>query len=196
MKEKALFIDRDGVINNMVIQENGLFDSPQNLEQVSLVDGISEVVRWANENKIPVIMISNQPGVALGKMDMVTMENIEGKINDLLKRKGVVIDKIYKCLHHPKAVTADLKIACDCRKPKPGLIEKAALENDIELTSSVFLGDNVTDLEAGNTAGCKTILFLHKMDLPDKVKRNYAHPTKYKSTNHKESLRILIELLK
>jgi D-glycero-D-manno-heptose 1,7-bisphosphate phosphatase len=159
-KAEALFADRDGIMNRMVRYSYD-WDSPQDPEDVVLVDGIEEVISWANKNGIPVIEISNQPGVAKGKMSQETSDAIEAKVHQLLKEKGVYIDKTYICPHSPRAVVASLSIDCDCRKPKPGLLLSAASELDINLSRSVFLGDKDTDVTAGQRAGTKTILYIH-----------------------------------
>ncbi len=195
MKNKALFIDRDGVINKMVLQENGSFDSPQTKEQVSLVDGIVELISYCNNNNITVIEVSNQPGVAKNKMTLETLEEIENTVHFLLKEHNVVIDKVYRCLHHPRALNETYKIECACRKPKPGLLLQAAKDTGITLQQCVFLGDNVTDIEAGIAAGCTPILFLHEDDERNKVKANKLCETKYCVKSHKESLALMQQLL-
>lgn len=195
MKNKALFIDRDGVINNMVLQKNGNFDSPQTEEQVALVDGVAKLILYCNQNKIPVIEVSNQPGVAKGKMSIETLEAIENKVHSLLKNEGAVINKVYRCLHHPNAVNEEYKIDCNCRKPKPELLLKAAYDFGIEINKCVFLGDNTTDIQAGINAGCTPILFLHENDEENKVEANKKCETKYCVKSHEESLNLLKELL-
>lgn len=168
--KKALFLDRDGVVNHMVLY-NGSWDSPQSPKDVKLVKGIEKVISWANKNKILVIEISNQPGVAKGKMTQKISDAIEKKIHQLLKLEGATVNKIYICPHHPKAVIPKLKRKCNCRKPNPGLFLKAAKELKIDLKKSVFLGDKASDVEAGQNAGCKTILYFHKEDVREKIEQ-------------------------
>ncbi len=187
-------MDRDGIINAMVMQKDGFFDSPQNKGQIRLVENIEEIIGWANSRNISVIEVSNQPGVALGKMDMRTLEDIESSIHNLLRVKGATVDKTYRCFHHPKSSHPEFGIICDCRKPKPGLLLRAAQEQDIDLESSVLIGDNITDMEAGKLVGCTTILFLHDNDLPKKVEANKAYPAIHAVKNHKETLKILKKL--
>lgn len=164
----VLFIDRDGVINRMVRYYYG-WDSPQKEKDVELVSNIEKVIFWANKNGIPVVEVSNQPGVAKGKMDQKTSDAIEAKVHLLLKYKGVYIDRKHICSHHPKAVVSRLRVICDCRKPKPGLLRQAAQELKIDLKKSIFLGDKASDIKAGRTCGCKTMVFLHKEDEEDKI---------------------------
>lgn len=194
MEKRALFIDRDGIINHMFLQENGIFDSPQNLNQIKLVDGIVEVILMMNKINIPVIEVSNQPGVALQKMDWELLEDIENKIQSLLHQQDANINKIYRCFHHPKSNLDDLKINCECRKPKSGLLLQAADQYKLDLSSCVILGDNASDMEAGINVGCTTILFLHSNDLPHKIKKNETFPAQFKIHSHVEVIPILKQL--
>lgn len=194
MEKRALFIDRDGIINHMFLQENGIFDSPQNINQIVLVDGIIEVILMMNKLNIPVIEVSNQPGVALEKMDWELLENIEGKIHSLLNKYGAHIDKVYRCFHHPKSNLAEFKINCDCRKPEAGLLLQAAYQYKLDLSCCVILGDNASDMEAGKKVGCTTILFLHNNDLTKKLKINKTYPAQFKVSSHVEVIPILQQI--
>lgn len=166
----ALFLDRDGVINQMVFyNELGQYDSPQNLEDVKLVDGITEVISWANKHKILVIEVSNQPGVAKGKMSQDLSDAIEDKVHELLRTRNAKIIASYICPHHPGGIIPELTVDCQCRKPKSGLISRASLELAIDLIQSVVIGDSATDMEAGKSVGCKTILLLSPENSPEKV---------------------------
>lgn len=195
MDKKALFLDRDGVINQMFLQRDGTFDSPQNIDQVFLVNGICEIILLMNHHDIPVIEISNQPGVALGKMDWDMQENIEKKIHQLLNDQGVKVNNVYRCFHHPRATKSELKIVCDCRKPNSGLLLEAAQELGIDLKNSLVLGDNYTDIEAGKKVGCKGILFSHANDLQNKLKMNNEYITELKVNSLSEVIPILNKLL-
>lgn len=188
----ALFIDRDGVINKMVYYKNG-YDSPQSPNDVRLIKGVEKVIKFANKKRVPVIEISNQPQVAKGKISRESSEKIEKKIHKLLKEKEARIDKVYFCPHHPEAVVRELRANCECRKPKPGLLLKAAEENDINLEKSAFLGDKATDVKAGKSAGCKTVLFLHSEDEPQKIKEAKKAQPDFKVESLKEAEIILKE---
>jgi histidinol-phosphate phosphatase family protein len=194
MKE-ALFLDRDGVVNRMVKYDYG-WDSPQRLQDVKLVKGIEKVISWANQNKIPVIEVSNQPGVAKGKMTQDVSDVIEERVHRLLGEKESQINKTYICPHHPDAVIPELKIICDCRKPKPGLLIKAAGELSIDLKKSLILGDKENDVLAGKSAGCKTIIFVHNEDEDDKVADAKKVRADYSISEMSEALPILTEVFK
>jgi D-glycero-D-manno-heptose 1,7-bisphosphate phosphatase len=191
----ALFLDRDGIINRMVLYEGG-WDSPQDPQDVVLVDDIEKVISWANKKGIVVIEISNQPGVAKGKMDQKTSDAIEERIHRLLGDGGAFIDKVYICPHHPQALVPGLKAVCNCRKPKPGLLIKAAEDLKIDLGISVFLGDKASDVEAGRNAGCKTIIFIHTQDDDDKLEEAKRAKADYRLFEIKEAIPILEKILK
>jgi|SRR3990167_1287410 len=166
---KALFLDRDGVMNRMVKYPSS-WDSPQQPRDARLVKGIEKIISWANANGVLVLEISNQPGVAKGKMSRDTADAIEEKIHSLLKEKASIINKTYICLHHPEAIIPELKKVCVCRKPKPGLLLQAAAEFKLDLKNCVLLGDKATDIEAGKSIDCTTIMFIHHEDTKYKVK--------------------------
>lgn len=194
MTRKALFIDRDGVINNLVKYSSG-WDSPQKIRDVKLVKDISKLINWANKNSILVIEITNQPAFAKGKISFKNLVKIEQKVHLLLNKDDAKIDKIYRCLHHPDAIVKKYKKICNCRKPKTGLFIKAKKENLINLKESVFLGDKYTDYIAGNSIGCNTFIFLHKNDEIKKTKEVYNLKTNNKSENLNELFEKIKECL-
>lgn len=193
--KKALFLDRDGVINRMVKYKSG-WDSPQKPQDVKLVNGIEKVISWANKNGILVIEVSNQPGVAKGKMDQKTSDDIEKRIQQLLKEKGSVIDWVYICPHHPEAIIPKLKKICDCRKPKPGLLLKAARELEIDLKKSLVIGDKDSDVEAAKSVACKTIIFIHNEDTENKIEESKKAKADYKISNISEATIIVEKIFK
>lgn len=178
----------------MVRYQTG-WDSPQKPEDIKLVKGIIEVVKWANEKKIPVIEISNQPGAAKGKMTREQLDAIEARVHKLLREQGVKIDYKYICLHHPKGVVPKLTMDCECRKPKPGLLLQAAKELNIDLSRSVFLGDKASDVLAGKAAGCKTVIYLHDEDVPEKVEEARNAPADYKVHSLKDVVKLIFDHL-
>ncbi len=184
---KALFLDRDGVINRLVKYSYG-WDSPQKPQDIGLVNDIEKIIAWANQQKIPVVEISNQPGVAKGKMSQQTSDAIESKVHQLLKQKNAIIDKTYICPHHPNAVVQKFKKNCDCRKPKPGLLLRAAKQLNIDLSKSIFVGDSATDTEAANAVGVKSLIFLHGKDVPKKVKTANLASADYRASSMDQAL--------
>ena len=156
---KAVFLDRDGTINEIVYyQDLGIVDSPFTVEQFKLLPGVSEAIKILNQSGFKVILASNQPGIAKGHFSEDTFEKIKEKMKTELAKHGARLDGEYYCLHHPEAKNEEYKKNCECRKPKPGLLLKAAKELNIDLPNSWMVGDGLTDIEAGKRAGCKTIL--------------------------------------
>jgi len=159
---RAVFVDRDGVINDMVYdEEEGRVASPVSVRQLRVFPYVASVVRQLRSQGFMVIVISNQPGVAKRQFTLGELERISRKIRANLKSGGTRFDGEYYCLHHPEALIPRYRVVCDCRKPKPGLLLKAAEEHRINLSESYFVGDALMDVEAGKRAGCKTILVGH-----------------------------------
>jgi D-glycero-D-manno-heptose 1,7-bisphosphate phosphatase len=156
---KAVFLDRDGVINAMVYdQEHGTLDSPANPHQFELLKGVGPAIRLLNEMGWLVVVVSNQPGIAKGKYTPRLLEAMNHKMQAELARWGAYLDAIYYCLHHPQAVVKEYRTICCCRKPLPGLLLKGRDELNIDLRRSYLVGDGLIDIQAGRGAGCKTIL--------------------------------------
>jgi D-glycero-D-manno-heptose 1,7-bisphosphate phosphatase len=155
---RAVFLDRDGVINRMCFNpEFGIVDSPANPDQFVLCSGTGEAIASLKGAGFLVIVISNQPGIAKGKFTPALLKSMELKMVAGIAAGGGSVDAIYNCLHHPEAVLAQYRIRCDCRKPQPGLLLKAAREWNIDLAHSYMVGDGVTDIVAGCAVNLTTI---------------------------------------
>ncbi|HEV2226199.1 MAG TPA: HAD family hydrolase [Nitrososphaerales archaeon] len=156
---KAIFLDRDGVINEMVYYpEHGFVDSPFTSSQFALVDDIGKALRSFQELGYKLIVISNQPGIAKGRFSKATFDKVRKKMNSLLEEESVRLDAEYYCFHHPQARVPKYRVDCECRKPKPGMLVRAAKDHAISLDDSVMVGDGLTDVLAGRSAGCTTVL--------------------------------------
>jgi D-glycero-D-manno-heptose 1,7-bisphosphate phosphatase len=183
---RAVFLDRDGIINELVYhREQEVIDSPFTPGQFKLIPGITEAMKILRSLGYLTILVSNQPGIAKKHMTTKNFELIKQKMNSELMADGVELDGEYYCLHHPEAVVEKYRIACDCRKPLPGMLFKAAQEKDINLKESWLIGDNLSDIKAGKAAGCRTILigtmkceicrFMSEINVvPDKIFDNLA----------------------
>jgi len=159
MKNKAVFLDRDGVINEIIYhQEMGIIDSPFNVKQFELLPNVGKAINKLHSLGFKVIIVSNQPGIAKNHFTMEKFEEIRSKMKEELMKTDSYIDAEYYCFHHPEAKLEKYKKICECRKPKPGMLLKAAKEHDINLSESWMIGDGLTDIQAGTAAGCKTIL--------------------------------------
>lgn len=174
----AVFLDRDGVINELIYhREAGVIDTPFTLGQFRLLPGVVEAIRILNNEQIKVIVVSNQPGIAKNHFTRTTLNSTNRKMKSLLARGGAHIDSIYYCLHHPEAVKVRFLKVCNCRKPAPGLILKAARKFQIDTNNSYMVGDNLSDIKAGRAAGCKTILIgKHKCELCRLMQEENAVP--------------------
>lgn len=162
IKNKAIFLDRDGVINKMVYyRDHGIVDSPFSPKQFSLCPKVAEAIRLIHTMGIKAILVSNQPGIAKGFYGPAVFDTINRKMQSLL-RGSSSLDGIYYCLHHPQAKVRKYKKACSCRKPRPGLLLRASREHGIDLRRSYMVGDGINDVEAGKKAGCKTV-FIGKL---------------------------------
>ena len=190
-KAKAVFLDRDGVVNELVyFQEHGVIDSPFIASQFQLCHGIIPAVKKFQNAGYKVIIASNQPGIAKGHITEENFAKIKETMKKQLKKGGAVLDGEYYCFHHPDAKITQYKVDCKCRKPKPGLILQAAKDMNIDISQSWFIGDNLTDIKAGKNAGCHTML-IGKMrcelcDLmdnqgvkPDVIKLNITEASEY-----------------
>jgi D-glycero-D-manno-heptose 1,7-bisphosphate phosphatase len=159
LSTRAVFLDRDGIINELIYYpEHGIVDSPFTPEQVRLTPFAVEAVNRFHNRRFKVIVISNQPGIAKGHFDETAFGMMSLRMRELLKKGNASLDDEYYCFHHPEAVREEYRIVCDCRKPKPGLILRAAKDNDISLSESFFVGDGSIDVKAGRNAGCRTVL--------------------------------------
>lgn len=154
-KQKAIFLDRDGTINKYV----GFL---RNINDFELIDGVAEAIRKINESGYLAVVVTNQPVIARGEVSFEELEEIHNKMETLLGKEGAYLDAIYYCPHHPhkgyEGERPELKIDCDCRKPKPGMLLKAAADFNIDLSRSWMVGDGENDIQAGINAGCKTAL--------------------------------------
>jgi histidinol-phosphate phosphatase family protein len=157
--KRAVFLDRDGTINEIVsFPELGLLDSPLNPEQFSLLPGAAKAISIFNRLGLEVVVASNQPSVAKGKMTEEAFERVRAKMREQLAENGAHVDAEYYCFHHPSAKDARFRVDCDCRKPKPGLLLKAARDLGVNLSESYVVGDSLTDIKAGKAVGCRTLL--------------------------------------
>lgn len=152
--QKAIFLDRDGVINVFG-------DYVRTADQFILMNGVAEAIKMINQSGYLAIVITNQPIVARGDTTMAELHNIHNKMETLLGQSGAYLDAIYFCPHHPDkgfdGEVPELKIDCECRKPKIGMLLKAKERFNIDLSASWFVGDHYRDIQTGMNAGCQTV---------------------------------------
>lgn len=156
MSRWAVFLDRDGTLN----EEIGLVTKP---EELALIPGVGKALSRLRSEGALLVLITNQPVVARGLITEEALVPIHDRLKKLLAREGASLDAIYYCPHHPEkdhpeAQDPRYRKDCDCRKPKPGMILRAAQELGIDLKESFMVGDHSRDIGAGKAAGCRTVL--------------------------------------
>ena len=151
MAIRAIFLDKDGTLVENV---------PYNVEprHITLASGAGPALRLLARLDYRFYVVSNQDGIALGRFGEEAMERVHDRLSDLLFRESLSLDGFYYCPHHPHGEVAQYALACDCRKPRPGMLLKAASEHGIDLAASWMVGDILHDIEAGNRAGCRSLL--------------------------------------
>jgi len=154
-KQRAIFLDRDGTLNRYV----GFL---RKIDDFELLPGVSEAIARINASGYLAIVVTNQPVIARGDVTFEELKQIHNKMETLLGKDGVYLDKIYFCPHHPhkgfEGEVKELKIVCDCRKPEPGMLLSAMKDFNIDLSNSWMIGDGEADILAGKNAGTKTAL--------------------------------------
>lgn len=154
-KQKAVFLDRDGTINKYI----GFL---RDIDDFELIDGVASAIKAINASGYLAIVVTNQPVIARGEVSFEELQEIHNKMETLLGEQGAYVDAIYYCPHHPhkgyEGERSELKIECDCRKPKPGMLLQAAKDFNIDLEHSWMIGDGENDIAAGKNAGCHTAL--------------------------------------
>jgi D-glycero-D-manno-heptose 1,7-bisphosphate phosphatase len=149
----AVFLDRDGVI----IQEVGYLNDP---DQVELVDGAGEAIAKLNAAGLATVVVTNQAGVARGLFPEENVPRVHARLDDLLASHGARIDRYYHCPHHPHATVERYAVDCECRKPRPGMLRRAAEELELSLADSWLVGDKASDLQAAMAATCQPLLVM------------------------------------
>ena len=142
----ALFLDRDGVIN----VDHGYVCSP---ERTEFVDGIFQLIAAANARDMPVVVVTNQAGIARGHYSERQFRDYMAWMKETLRERGAYLDAVYHCPHHPEAGLGEYRRTCDCRKPAPGMILAAQRDMDLDLPASLLIGDKESDVTAGRAAG-------------------------------------------
>jgi len=155
--KKALFLDRDGVINK---EKNYLYK----IEDFEFIDGVFEICGYFQNRGYLIIIITNQAGIARGKYSEEDFEVLTKWMLNEFKKEGVEIAQVYHCPHHP-----DFSGECNCRKPNPGMILEAQKQFNIDLKNSILVGDKNSDIEAGINAGIKNNFLI---DTGHKIKEN------------------------
>ena len=153
MKRRAVFIDRDGTISEEVGYIN-------HVSRFHLFPYAAAAIKHLNESGWLAVVITNQAGVARGYFSEDTIQTVHATMTKELESTGARLDAIYYCAHHPSLGEPPYRLDCDCRKPKPGLISRAAKDFDIDLDESWMVGDRYSDVELARNAGVKSMFVL------------------------------------
>jgi D-glycero-D-manno-heptose 1,7-bisphosphate phosphatase len=172
---RAVFLDRDGVINRNVFNpQSGEYESPYRPEDFELVPEVLPAIRRLQEAGFLLFVVSNQPGYAKGKVSLKTLQTIHARLTHAVDAAGIRFSAYNYCYHHPQGIVPGYSGACSCRKPSPFFLFKARDEYDVDLSRSWMIGDRATDIECGRAAGVRTIRV--KDDHPGSRKADEAIP--------------------
>ncbi|MCP4365048.1 MAG: HAD family hydrolase [Planctomycetes bacterium] len=163
MSKRAVFLDRDGTI----VRGVEYLRTPEELE---LLPNAARAIKRFNEDGYLTIIITNQSGVARGFLTEETLAEIHKRLLGMLSEEGARIDAIYYCPHLAEGTVEAYSIDCQCRKPRAGMLQRAATEHDIDLSTSTMIGDTPADVMAGKAAGCRTVLVQthgYDFDMPE-----------------------------
>ncbi len=163
---KAVILDRDGVINEVCYDDERGIYSPTSLEEYRFLPKVKEAIAILKKNGYLVIVVSNQPGIAFGYLKKEVVHQI-----DLKMKAELHVDGTYHCFHHPK-ITGD----CECRKPKSGLLKQAANELNIDLKESYMVGDNLSDIKAGEVCKKTFLIGNQRCDLCNLFEKTKIRP--------------------
>lgn len=150
-RRAAVFLDRDGTIN----EEVGYLDR---MEKLQLIPGAADAIRWINESGMKAVVVTNQSGITRGLFDEAFVAQVHARLREMLRAEGALIDAFYFCPHHPTEGRVEYLKICDCRKPAPGMLLRAAEELRIDPNHSYMVGDTLKDIEAGARAGTRGVL--------------------------------------
>jgi D-glycero-D-manno-heptose 1,7-bisphosphate phosphatase len=153
MGRRAIIMDRDGTVCDEVGYVN-------HVDRVRLLPRSAAAIRAANEAGFQTVVVTNQAGVARGYFEESLVEEVHERVRRLLAEQGARLDGIYYCPHHPEVGSPAYRKTCSCRKPSPGMLERARDEMGIDLRASYMIGDSVKDIEAGHRAGATKVLVL------------------------------------
>jgi D-glycero-D-manno-heptose 1,7-bisphosphate phosphatase len=167
---RAVFIDRDGTLT----EEVGYVNHPARLR---LLPRSAEAIRRLNESGVAAVVVTNQAGIARGYFSEEVLQAVHEALHHQLKRAGAHLDGVYVCPHHPSEGAPPYRADCTCRKPKPGLLQRAAAELDLDLGRSVLVGDKASDLVAARAVGSRSVLVLTGYGLGEWEHRRATFPS-------------------
>jgi D-glycero-D-manno-heptose 1,7-bisphosphate phosphatase len=187
--KKAVFLDRDGVLNELVLTPaTGEYEPPHSPDDLVLFPDVLESLRILKEGGFVLFLISNQPDYAKGKTTLENIQAVHKRLDSILKSAGIRFEEYFYCHHHPQGIVPEYSFACKCRKPKPYFLFIAARDYGIDLEHSWMIGDRDTDIECGKAVGTRTILIEERHSSGS---RGSSNPD-FKTANLKDAVTIIL----
>lgn len=188
---EAVFLDRDGVLNELVLNPaTGEYEPPHRIDDMRIFPYVIECIGKIQNAGYDLFLVSNQPDYAKGKTSLEALEKVHKKFDQLLTSRGIHFKEYYYCYHHPQGIIPEYSYECLCRKPKPFFLFKAEEEHNVDLGNSWMIGDRDTDIECGKAGGTKTILIEEPLSVN---KRGNSMPD-YKVKDLREAVEIIIQM--
>jgi len=185
----AVFLDRDGVINELVLNPGtGEYEPPHSADNLVLFPDAIRSLSDLQDAGFDLFLVSNQPDYAKGKTTLEQIQAVHERFDQILKSEGILFRDYYYCYHHPNGIVPEYSFACECRKPKPYFLLKAARDFGIDLTVSWMIGDRDTDIACGDAAGTRTILIENSHSSGS---RGLSNPD-FTAENLKDAVRIIL----
>ena len=189
MMKPAVFLDRDGVINELILNTGtGEYEPPHCPDDLIIFPEVIESLRIFQDAGFELFLISNQPDYAKGKTTLEQIRAVHDKLDHILKTEGIRFRTYYYCYHHPDGVVPEYSFACECRKPQPFFLFKAARDYGIDLKNSWMIGDRDSDIVCGKAAGTRTILV---QEPHSSGARGSAHPD-FTTENLKDTVATIV----
>lgn len=169
-KRRAVFLDRDGVLDALVLNaERNDYEPPHKPEELTILPGVISSLKRLQAEGYSLFLVSNQPDYALGKTKMGALKLVHTEFARIMRRGGVQFKKYYYCYHHPNGVVPRYSFECDCRKPKPFFLIKSSTDYNIDLSASWMIGDTDKDIGSGKAAGVRTILLDYELSSKQRI---------------------------
>ncbi len=184
---RAVFLDRDGTV---IVEKHFLADP----DKIEFESGAVDALKELQQAGFKLVLVSNQSGVARGKLDINTVERVNSRLLEMLAAEHVLVDAIYYCPHHPEGCISEYRMSCDCRKPAPGMAEEAAFQLDIDLSRSYVVGDKLDDVNLGKVMGGRSVMVRsgYGKTQCEQLDRERFHRDVAVAENLKEAARIII----
>jgi len=187
--KRAVFLDRDGVLNELVLNPHtGDYEPPRSPGDLVLVPGAPGSLRRLLETGFELFLVSNQPDYAKGKTSLENLRAVHAELDRVLRRENICFREYYYCHHHPDGIVPAYSYPCECRKPGPFFLKKAAREYDLDLGGSWMVGDRDSDIACGKAAGTRTIL----IEEPHSAKSRGTNNPDFKTANLKDAVTIIL----